>query len=193
MFSGLRRSVSRVAGPPPRTSTPAVAPFSHRMTVQPVAASTLLAWPIFTPRGTIRPPIFRLLHPLRSMHAAAPRMLFPPILPLPFSVAQEDAATGRTSPKTKGEYACFFASATSSSADDFSVLPVENYSPTKDNPTWIYTPHLRVCYGRSSILRGNGVYTAKEGRGVPAFWRRMGGYFYGHSRTAHHHQSGLRQ
>ena len=193
MFSGLRRSVSRVAGPPPRTSTPAVAPFSHRMTVQPVAASTLLAWPIFTPRGTIRPPIFRLLHPLRSMHAAAPRMLFPPILPLPFSVAQEDAATGRTSPKTKGEYACFFASATSSSADDFNVLPVENYSYTKDNPTWIYTSHLRVCYGRPSILRGNGGLCRNGGARYARILEENEGIFYGHSRTAHHHQSGLRQ
>ena len=38
MFSGLSRSVSRVAGPPPRTSTPQVAPSGAMKTVQPVPA-----------------------------------------------------------------------------------------------------------------------------------------------------------
>ena len=39
MFSGLRRSVSRVAGPPPRTSTPHTAPSGATITVQPVPAA----------------------------------------------------------------------------------------------------------------------------------------------------------
>ena len=41
--SGRRRSVSRVAGAPPRTSTPPVAPLGQMMTVQPVPASALVA------------------------------------------------------------------------------------------------------------------------------------------------------
>jgi len=36
---GFNKSVSLVAGPPPRTSTPAVAPFSTITTLHPVAAS----------------------------------------------------------------------------------------------------------------------------------------------------------
>ena len=40
--SGRRRSVSRVAGAPPRTSTPPVAPLGHTMTVQPVPALALV-------------------------------------------------------------------------------------------------------------------------------------------------------
>ena len=39
VFSGCRRSVSRVAGAPPRTSTPQVAPSGATQTVQPVPAS----------------------------------------------------------------------------------------------------------------------------------------------------------
>ena len=46
IFSGLKRSVSLVAGPPPLTSTPAAAPFSHIITVQPVPFSISCAFPI---------------------------------------------------------------------------------------------------------------------------------------------------
>ena len=45
VFSGRSRSVSREAGAPPRTSTPADAPSGATMTVQPVAASRFVLWP----------------------------------------------------------------------------------------------------------------------------------------------------
>ncbi len=45
MFSGRNRSVSRVAGPPPRTSTPHTAPSGATTTVHPVAASGFWACP----------------------------------------------------------------------------------------------------------------------------------------------------
>ena len=45
MFSGLSRSVSRVAGPPPRTSTPQTAPSGATTTVQPVPAHASCAGP----------------------------------------------------------------------------------------------------------------------------------------------------
>ena len=44
--AGLRSSVSLEAGPPPLTSTPAGIPFSHIITVQPVAYSVFSALPI---------------------------------------------------------------------------------------------------------------------------------------------------
>src|SRR5919112_2794821 len=49
--TGPRRSVSRVPGEEPRTSTPTTAPSwpSKRMAVQPVAASLCVAWPTNTP------------------------------------------------------------------------------------------------------------------------------------------------
>lgn len=43
---GCKSWLSREAGPPPRTSTPAGAPRSQRITVQPVAASGSCAQPI---------------------------------------------------------------------------------------------------------------------------------------------------
>src|SRR5215204_3902845 len=48
---GPRRSVSRVPGEEPRTSTPTTAPsgFSKRTAVQPVVASSSVAWPTRTP------------------------------------------------------------------------------------------------------------------------------------------------
>src|SRR5579884_3493553 len=46
---GRSRSVSRVAGAPPRTSTPPVAGRSQRMTVQPVPASRLVSCPTRMP------------------------------------------------------------------------------------------------------------------------------------------------
>ena len=63
---GRRRSVSRVPGAPPRTSTPPTAPFSQRTTVQPVAARRSVQCPTRMPgtsvmasrsgRLTMRPP-----------------------------------------------------------------------------------------------------------------------------------------
>ena len=47
--SGLRRSVSRVAGAPPRTSTAPVAPFGQTMAVHPVPASASVACPARKP------------------------------------------------------------------------------------------------------------------------------------------------
>src|SRR5476649_94068 len=49
MSTGLSRSVSRVAGALPRTSTPAVAPASVRITVQPVGRSVSVKWPTLMP------------------------------------------------------------------------------------------------------------------------------------------------
>ena len=46
MFSGLKRSVSLVAGPPPLTSTEAVAPSFDEITVTPVNLSKSSADPI---------------------------------------------------------------------------------------------------------------------------------------------------
>src|SRR5713101_2578712 len=48
-FSGCSSSVSRVAGAPPRTSTPPTATVSHRITVQPVAASRFVSCPTRMP------------------------------------------------------------------------------------------------------------------------------------------------
>ena len=42
-LTGLSKSVSRVPGAPPRTSTPATAPLRHRRTVHPVRASSSCA------------------------------------------------------------------------------------------------------------------------------------------------------
>ena len=44
---GFNNSLSSDAGPPPRTSSPAGAPFSKRNTVQPVPASVFSIFPIF--------------------------------------------------------------------------------------------------------------------------------------------------
>ena len=49
MLTGLSRSVSRVAGAAPRTSTPAVAPASARITVQPVGRSASVWCPTLMP------------------------------------------------------------------------------------------------------------------------------------------------
>src|SRR6266516_6687803 len=49
MCIGCSRSVSRVAGAPPRTSTPPTAGVSQRMTVQPVPASRLVSCPTRMP------------------------------------------------------------------------------------------------------------------------------------------------
>ena len=46
MFSGLSKSVSRVAGPPPRTSTPQTAPAGATSTVQPVPIRGSSAWAV---------------------------------------------------------------------------------------------------------------------------------------------------
>src|SRR5437773_121300 len=46
---GFKRSVSRVPGAPPRTSTPAVAPASARMTVHPVGRRGSVKCPILIP------------------------------------------------------------------------------------------------------------------------------------------------
>ena len=46
--AGFKSSVSLEAGPPPLTSTPAGIPFSHIITVHPVACSKSSAFPIFT-------------------------------------------------------------------------------------------------------------------------------------------------
>ena len=46
---GRSRSVSRVAGAAPRTSTPAVAPASARITVQPVGRCASVKWPTLMP------------------------------------------------------------------------------------------------------------------------------------------------
>ena len=48
-FTGFRRSVSADAGAAPRTSTPAVAPPSTRIAVQPVGRSVRVKWPTLTP------------------------------------------------------------------------------------------------------------------------------------------------
>src|SRR6185295_13749769 len=53
-FTGLRRSVSRVPGAPPRTSTLATAPASVRITVQPVGRSVRVKWPTLTPGTAVR-------------------------------------------------------------------------------------------------------------------------------------------
>ena len=45
IFLGFNKSVSRVAGPPPRTSTPATAPSFEMMTVHPVAFVSSCACP----------------------------------------------------------------------------------------------------------------------------------------------------
>src|ERR1700676_5271110 len=46
---GRSKSVSRVAGAPPRTSTPPVAGVSHKITVQPVPAARLVSCPTRMP------------------------------------------------------------------------------------------------------------------------------------------------
>src|SRR6185503_10089443 len=53
-FTGLRRSVSRVPGAPPRTSTLATAPASVRITVQPVGRSVRVKWPTLMPGTAVR-------------------------------------------------------------------------------------------------------------------------------------------
>src|SRR5207302_7302157 len=71
MCNGCSRSVSRVAGAPPRTSTPPIAVVSQSMTVQPVPASRLVSCPTRMPGMSVivsymsnRPsqPLHRLRH-----------------------------------------------------------------------------------------------------------------------------------
>src|SRR5688572_27635939 len=52
-FTGLSRSVSRVPGAPPRTSTPAAAPLRQRSTVHPVRAWSFCAWPTSMPGTSV--------------------------------------------------------------------------------------------------------------------------------------------
>ena len=52
LASGSITSVSRVPGPPPRTSTPARDPGGGRITVQPVGASGAVQWPTSKPAGS---------------------------------------------------------------------------------------------------------------------------------------------
>src|SRR5271168_3295478 len=56
ILMGLSRSVSRVPGAEPRTSTPAVAPASHRMTVHPVGRALSVKWPTLIPPTSVRLP-----------------------------------------------------------------------------------------------------------------------------------------
>ena len=51
---GRSRSVSRVPGAAPRTSTPAIAPSVASTTVQPVIAVSSVAWPTHNPRTSRR-------------------------------------------------------------------------------------------------------------------------------------------
>src|SRR5712691_2150507 len=52
-FMGRSKSVSRVAGAPPRTSTPPAAGVSHKITVQPVPASRLVSCPTRMPGTSV--------------------------------------------------------------------------------------------------------------------------------------------
>ena len=54
IFVGFSRSVSRVAGAAPRTSTPAVAPPSINTTVQPVGRAVRVWWPTLMPGTAVR-------------------------------------------------------------------------------------------------------------------------------------------
>src|SRR5512140_2315322 len=54
-LTGLSRSVSRVPGALPRTSTPPTAPFRHKMTVQPVRAPSSWACPTSIPGMSVIP------------------------------------------------------------------------------------------------------------------------------------------
>src|SRR5205807_10426118 len=56
VFSGANMSVCAVPGAPPRTSTPATAPFSHRTTVQPVGRLGSVKWPTLMPSISVSPP-----------------------------------------------------------------------------------------------------------------------------------------
>src|SRR5260370_27956499 len=62
-FSGASASVSRVPGPPPRTSTPAGQSFAHRTTVTPDCTRSSVACPTVNP-GTS---VMRFLGPGRYM------------------------------------------------------------------------------------------------------------------------------
>src|SRR5713226_8428666 len=55
---GLSRSVSRVPGAAPRTSTPATAPSSVRITVQPVGLRVSVKWPTLMPATSVIEPAF---------------------------------------------------------------------------------------------------------------------------------------
>ena len=56
-LTGASRSVSRVPGAEPRTSTPATAPSSPQSTtVQPVAACTSVEWPTIRPATSVSVP-----------------------------------------------------------------------------------------------------------------------------------------
>ena len=78
---GFSRSVSRVPGAEPRTSTPATAPPSARTTVQPVGLDSSVCWPTLRPATAVRP---RSLEPL---------MICPPA-----ATTSASASTGRTPP-----------------------------------------------------------------------------------------------
>src|SRR5580658_490593 len=73
-FSGASASVSRVPGPPPRTSQAATAGWSGKMTVTPVRTPASSAWPTFRP-GTS---VIRLLGPGQAWSLMAQTCLYPP-------------------------------------------------------------------------------------------------------------------
>ena len=56
VFVGFKRSVSRVPGADPRTSTPAVAPVPNNNTVQPVGRRESVKCPTFTPCTSVMLP-----------------------------------------------------------------------------------------------------------------------------------------
>jgi hypothetical protein len=71
---GLSRSVSRVPGAEPRTSTPPTTPSSVRITVQPVGRRSSVKWPTFTPGTSVMaPPSVRAL----TASSAAPVVCAP--------------------------------------------------------------------------------------------------------------------
>src|SRR5690348_5317005 len=49
-------SVCAVPGAPPRTSTPATVPFSHKIMVQPVGRRVSVKWPTLMPSISVSPP-----------------------------------------------------------------------------------------------------------------------------------------
>ena len=56
-FSGESKSVSRVPGAAPRTSTPPTAPFGVRITVQPVGRRVSVKWPTLMPGTSVMAPM----------------------------------------------------------------------------------------------------------------------------------------
>src|SRR5918993_3283161 len=137
--TGPRRSVSRVPGDEPRTSTPTTAPSwpSKITAVQPVSASLCVAWPTSTPGTSQR---------LSSMPALRVRATWGRFRQLPlFGICRHDA---RVVPCQGAEGDQFLIRAPGAELDEYGVL---DHGVVDDLPLPVAELHGRVAEWRALL------------------------------------------